>query len=238
MRLAPTLALALVCASISIPLAASSGTKCNLNDNTMICQDPRVQLPGRGRGGAGGLRGDDPAQVRSWIETYNIKGLSPEHWAAGHILNMVDSGVLAIREGDVVDPDAPAMAYQASRVALRFLGENLDGLSNQQIADRAVAGGLLADPATGHDRKLTRLEAALMAAHLTGYQQPVLPLVDMSTVYQDWSAVPEAYRNQVYWVTIQNRLFVGFSDHTFRPAADFSLGQFAALVERLQASPR
>lgn len=231
MRLARVILGVLLCLLLAAPALAGDGG--HTQRGAGAGRDPE----GASRGPGGGtLRGDDPAQVRSWIETYNIKGLSYDHWAAGHILNAVDAGFLTVKDGDQINPDAPVMLYQASQTVLEALQEPVAGLTPQQMAGKMAAMGLLVGPAT-QDRQVTRLEAALMEARLVSYTKPALRLVDMKTVYQDWAAIGAAYQDQVYWVTIQRRLFAGFPDHTFRPNDPFTVGQFATVMERVLTTP-
>lgn len=183
------------------------------------------------------FRGDDPSIVRRWIQIDEIQGLTADHWAAGHILNIVDQGILPVQKGQRIDPDKPVMLYEAARWILSDMKVDLTGLSPQQIAQKAADLNLLGETNVGLDRELTRLDAVMLISRMAGYTGPVQQEVDMRTVYTDWDLVPEQYRDQLYFVTMQSRLFVGFPDKTFRPRAILTLAQFAAAVERVLLLP-
>ena len=176
----------------------------------------------------------DPAGVQAWIAQNEIKGLTVDRWAAAAIAQPALNGALSVSKGDEIRPDAPATLWQAARLVMTWKQQPVANLTPREIAQKAADLKLMPGPVPAQDRPLTRLEAAQMVAGLAGFSGSAKPEVDLATVFADWSAVPPASRDLVYWVTVQYRLFVGYPDHTLRPGEVLTLGQMAVVAQRVQ----
>ncbi len=179
--------------------------------------------------------GPDRQVVADWLANKQIQGLDPAHWAAWPIFRLAETGVLQVNAGDKIDPDAPATLFQAARIVLDSTGQGTAQMAPREIALRAAELGLMPGPVPEADRPLSRLDAAHIAAWLTDFPGKVEHRTEMAGVFTDWAGVPEASRDRVYWVSIHNRLFVGYPDRSFRPQESLTLGQFATVIVRLWA---
>lgn len=219
---------------VALAGAPVSGSENRVSDNNDGCGDLPRDSEDYKKCKAGSNKAG-PEAVSDWIAQNRIQGLDPDHWAAGPIMDLALAGMLQVSVGETVRPDAPATLWQAARIMMVWTEHPVAGLAPGEIAARAAELGLIPGPAPAEDRPVTRLEAAYMAARLTDFPGTVEHQTDMAGVFADWSAIPEASRDQVYWVSIHNRLFVGYPDRTFRPAEPFTLGQFAVVMQRLAA---
>lgn len=174
----------------------------------------------------------DQAGAKAWLAENQIQGLTPEHWAAVPIVALAFSGGLPFSKGDTIRPEAPATLWLAARLLMFYDRRPLADLSPAEIARKAAALKLIPGPAEP-DHALTRLEAAQLLAGLARFPGSVKPEVDLARVYTDWPAVPAASRDLLYWVTVQDRLFVGFPDHTLRLGEGLTLAQLAVLAQRV-----
>lgn len=125
-------------------------------------------------------------EIAAWIAQNRIRGLDPDHWAAGPIMELAKVGGLAVAAGDTLNPDAPVTLWQAARAMLLHAKQPVDGLTPRQMVERAVVLQLIPGPVPAEDRPLTRLEAAGMAATLGQFAMVVHRLQD----YWSFGPVP------------------------------------------------
>lgn len=177
-----------------------------------------------------------PEGVAAWAAAHKINGLAPDHWAAPLLVSLVESEVLVVPDGTHLDLDKPVTLWQAAQAMMAMTKQPAEGLSSREIALRAAEVGLIPGPVPAADRPVTRLDAAYMAGRLTDFPGAAAQRVELSQVFADWEAIPSESRELVYWVSIENRLFVGYPDRTFRPAEPLTLGQFAAVMQRLRSA--
>ncbi len=174
-----------------------------------------------------------PEALVAWAQQRNLTGIDPHHWAAPLLVGLVDTGVIKFQSGDHVNLDAPVTLFQAAKVAMEWAKQPIENLSPRELAVKAADQGLIPGPVPTEDRPITRLEAAYLTGRMTGFTGTVEQKVDMAKVLTDWEQIPAGSRPLVYWVTLQNRLFLGYEDKSFRPNDLFTLGQFVAVQQRL-----
>ncbi len=210
------------------PLAqASSNPVCSGGDN-------KVDIVGGFGGELYSLETITTERITGWASEHKIQGVDPQHWAAPLLLALVGTGHIVLRDGEAVDLEAPVTVYYAAEVMMRRAKQPIDGLSPWEIAVRAAQLGLISGPVPAEDRPMTRLEAAFIAGFMTGFPGKVDQKVEMSRVWGDWESIPAESHDLIYWVTMENRLFTGFGDRSFRPYETFTRGQFMALQYRLR----
>lgn len=119
-----------------------------------------------------------------------------------------------MEHGATLNPDAPVTFWQAAPMLMALSDQPTEGMSPREIAERAAELGLFHGPVPAEEQFVTRLDAAHMAAKLTNFTGAVEQKVELSQVFTDWEAIPAESRDLVYWVTIENRLFVGHPNRT------------------------
>lgn len=177
----------------------------------------------------------DPDGVAAWVAEQQITGLDPHHWAAPALVQLAGSQLLVVRPGDHLDLNGPLTLWQAAPVMMNRAQKPMAGLSPREVAVRAAELGLIPGPVPAEDRPMTRLEAAYMLGRVTQFTGAVEQRADLDQIFTDAAAIPAASRALVYWVSVENRLFIGYPDRTFRPDEPFTLGQFVVLMQRLRA---
>lgn len=172
--------------------------------------------------------------IAAWIQERGIVDLDASHWAAAALQQAVEGGAIDLPADGRLRPDSPLTFYQAAAAVLTWQQQPIQDQTPAEVARQAVALKLMPGPVPEADRNLTRLEAAYMAGVMLGFDGTVEQAVGLDSLFTDWSLIPADMRDEVYFVTVENRLFVGFPDRTFQPDGAFTLAQYAVMVERFR----
>ncbi|HYF94762.1 MAG TPA: S-layer homology domain-containing protein [Symbiobacteriaceae bacterium] len=169
-------------------------------------------------------------KVKEDLEKAGIKDVAPEHYAAGSITVLVESGLLKPDAEGKLEPEASLNTGDGVAIFAKVLGIASKEDSTDAALTKAKEAGLLT-PTASAESDLPRVEVARMLAKALGAQPKTItsaadyPFAD----YESTSPEDRGILAALYELGI----FKGFEDKTFRPDAILTKAQIAILIDRI-----
>lgn len=168
-----------------------------------------------------------PSEVEASFVTNGVKDVDQDHWAAGSLSVLLDTGLIAPDTDGNLRPESPMPFDNGVAVFAKVLGLASKTDSPEAAAQKAVEAGLVEEK-TG---PLTRLDAAVLLFNALGLQAK--PGVTASTAgFTDVAGVDSQYWG-ILAALKEAGVFKGFPDGSFNPGGELTVTQLAILVDRI-----